>query len=425
MLNDNRQYFYQDCYMYFTFAGVYSKRYNLFITNSKGFTKVNTVGGSVKTETPDYQNMNYYLGTTKSKKTFKIDVACEGLSYEQYKEMMDWLEEGKTGFLYFDSDVDWGWDVVISKIGDATQNFTHHGGIYEFNIQFDTIGTYYARSPWDLWVNVKDVFTSTAVDGDRTAAEGTIANKYGVPEIVVARVASGYKDIYLPSVSNRPGYIDYIQDLSGPGGINLIIDKQTNFAATLDNDKYTSYIKYVGTSSLNSTSLKYLGASNYIIVNNSSIIEGEERIELTTSYQNSGLMTVNGYSPIARDNYTIGSQDIIQGVIQLQLHQEDLDIIQYWNNLYICIAWPDKTNTNTYEQELYNNGAYPYKFYSCIWFDPQISDGVVSLPKVNWNRNFTLSTNLIVVFGRYDKLRLNNNTTDQNCEMIVHKYNNI
>ena len=421
MLNDNKQYFYQDCYMYFTFAGVYSKRYNLFITNSKGFTKVNTVGGSVKAETPDYQNMNYYLGTTKSKKTFKIDVACEGLSYEQYKEMMDWLEEGKTGFLYFDSDVDWGWDVVISKMGDATQNFTHHGGVYEFNIQFDTIGTYYARSPWDLWVDVKNVFTSTAVNGDRTAAEETIANKYGVPEIVVTSTASGYKDIYLPSVSNRSGYIDYIQDSSGPGRINLIIDKQSNFAATSDSDKYISYIKYVGTSSLDATSLKYLGASNYIIVNDSSIIEGEEKIVLTASYQNSGLMAINGYSPIARDNYTIGSQN----VTQLQLHQEDLDIVQYWNNLYICIAWPDITNTNTYEQELYNNGAYPYKFYSCIWFDPQISGRVVSLPKLNWNRNLTPSTKPIVVFGRYAKLRLNNNITDQNCEMIVHKYNNM
>lgn len=421
MLNDNKQYFYQDCYMYFTFAGVYSKRYNLFITNSKGFTKVNTVGGSVKAETPDYQNMNYYLGTTKSKKTFKIDVACEGLSYEQYKEMMDWLEEGKTGFLYFDSDVDWGWDVVISKMGDATQNFTHHGGVYEFNIQFDTIGTYYARSPWDLWVDVKNVFTSTAVNGDRTAAEETIANKYGVPEIVVTSTASGYKDIYLPSVSNRSGYIDYIQDSSGPGRINLIIDKQSNFAATSDSDKYISYIKYVGTSSLDATSLKYLGASNYIIVNDSSIIEGEEKIVLTASYQNSGLMAINGYSPIARDNYTIGSQN----VTQLQLHQEDLDIVQYWNNLYICIAWPDITNTNTYEQELYNNGAYPYKFYSCIWFDPQISGRVVSLPKLNWNRNLTPSTKPIVVFGRYDKLRFNNNITDQNCEMIVHKYNNM
>ena len=421
MLNDNKQYFYQDCYMYFTFAGVYSKRYNLFITNSKGFTKVNTVGGSVKTETPDYQNMNYYLGTAKSKKTFKIDVACEGLSYEQYKEMMDWLEEGKTGFLYFDSDVDWGWDVVISKIGDATQNFTYHGGVYEFNIQFDTIGTYYARSPWDLWVDVKNVFTSTAVNGDRTAAEKTIANKYGVPEIVVTSTASGYKDIYLPSVSNRSGYIDYIQDSSGPGRINLIIDKQTNFAATSDSDKYISYIKYVGTSSLDATSLKYLGASNYIIVNDSSIIEGEEKIVLTASYQNNGLMTVNGYTPIARDNYTIGSQN----VTELQLYQEDLNIIQYWNNLYICIAWPDRTNTNTYGQELYNNGAYPYKFYSCIWFDPQISGGIVYLPKVSWNRNLTPSTKPIVVFGRYDKLRLNNNIADQNCEMIVHKYNNM
>lgn len=106
MLRDNRQYYYEDCYMYFTFAGVYSKQYNLFITNSKGFTKVNSVGGSVKTETPDYQNRSYYLGTTKSKKTIKIDVATEGLTYDQYKEMMDWLEEGRTGFLYLDSDVD-------------------------------------------------------------------------------------------------------------------------------------------------------------------------------------------------------------------------------------------------------------------------------------------------------------------------------
>ena len=424
MLRDNRQYYYEDCYMYFTFAGVYSKQYNLFITNSKGFTKVNSVGGSVKTETPDYQNRSYYLGTTKSKKTIKIDVATEGLTYDQYKEMMDWLEEGRTGFLYLDSDVDWGWDVVISKMGDATQNFTPYGGVYEFNIQFETIGTYCARSPWDNVVNIDTQFTDTAVGGDRTAAELTIANKFGVPEIVYTGNSGNFKEIYLPSVSNRNGYLDYSFE---PGEkIDLEIQKLIN----RKNNQYTTYIKYAGDYNLTSPQLKYLGASNYIIVNDSSIIENNENFELTESNQNSGLMVLDGYTYFSRDYYTIDSPSSQE--LQLTLRQDDIDRIQYWNNLYVCISWQDLTNTDTYEEQSYDIQPYPYKFYSCIWFDPQFdldNPKTLILPVQNWNRkNFPTTTKIgktFIIFGQYNKVRITNSSDITNPQLIVHKYNNI
>ena len=424
MLRDNRQYYYEDCYMYFTFAGVYSKQYNLFITNSKGFTKVNSVGGSVKTETPDYQNRNYYLGTTKSKKTIKIDVATEGLSYDKYKEMMSWLEEGRTGFLYFDSDADWGWDVVISKMGDATQNFTQHGGVYEFNIQFDTIGSYCARSPWDNIIDITSPFTAAA--NDRTAAEMSISNKAGVPEVVYAADSGGFKEIYLPSISNRDGYLDYSFE---PGSnINLEIQKLTNKT----NNEYTTYVKYAGTYNLSNPRLKYLGASNYVVVNDSSIIENDENFVLTESNQNNGLLVLDGYTYFSRDYYTIDSP--LSQELRLTLRQDDIDRIQYWNNLYICISWQDLTNTNTYEEQLYDVQPYPYKFFSCIWFSPNFdldNPEIVVLPLQNWNRKaFPTTEDLktgktFVTFGQYNKIRITNNSSETSPQLIVHKYNNI
>ena len=428
MLRDNRQYYYEDCYMYFTFAGVYSKQYNLFITNSKGFTKVNSVGGSVKTETPDYQNRNYYLGTTKSKKTIKIDVATEGLSYDEYKEMMNWLEEGRTGFLYFDSDVDWGWDVVISKMGDATQNFTPHGGIYEFNIQFDTIGSYCARSPWNNIINMTSPFgNSLAAANDRTVAEMSISNKFGVPEVVYTANSGGFKEIYLPSVSNRDGYLDYSFE---PGSnINLEIQKLTNKT----NNEYITYVKYAGTYNLSNPRLKYLGASNYVVINDSSIIENDENFVLTESNQNNGLLVLDGYTYFSRNSYTIDSPSIKS----LTLHQEDYDRIQYWSGLYVCIAWPDYTNTTTYSDQRYddvdmdliqyNELSYPYRFYSCIWFIPKITDRTITLGAQNWNRGSLPATKLgkpIVTFGQYNKIRITN-SDETNPQLLVHKYNNI
>ena len=179
-------------------------------------------------------------------------------------------------------------------------------------------------------VNIDTQFTDTAVGGDRTAAELTIANKFGVPEIVYAGNSGNFKEIYLPSVSNRNGYLDYSFE---PGEkIDLEIQKLIN----KKNDQYTTYIKYVGDYNLTSPQLKYLGASNYIIVNDSSIIENNENFELTESNQNSGLMVLDGYTYFSRDYYTIDSPSNQE--LRLTLQQDDIDRIQYWNNLYVCIS---------------------------------------------------------------------------------------
>lgn len=241
-------------------------------------------------------------------------------------------------------------------MGDATQNFTQHGGVYEFNIQFDTIGSYCARSPWDNIIDITSPFTAAA--NDRTAAEMSISNKAGVPEVVYAADSGGFKEIYLPSISNRDGYLDYSFE---PGSnINLEIQKLTNKT----NNEYTTYVKYAGTYNLSNPRLKYLGASNYVVVNDSSIIENDENFVLTESNQNNGLLVLDGYTYFSRDYYTIDSP--LSQELRLTLRQDDIDRIQYWNNLYICISWQDLTNTNTYEEQLYDVQPYPYKFFSCI-----------------------------------------------------------
>lgn len=410
MLRDKNNYYYDDCYMYFTFAGVYSKKYNLFVVNSKGFTKVNTVGASVKTEAPDYQDMQYYLGTTRSKKTIKIDVATEGLTLDEYKNMMLWLSEGRTGFLYFDSDVDWGWDVVISKIGDATYNPNKNGDIYEFNIQFDTIGTYKARTPWDIVFNVDDVFEGTITNGDKTNSEYTIANKWGIPELIYAKNENNNKIIYLPVIGNCGGYFNY-GFLTNGNNSTLKISK--------DN---IDYINYTFSHESKNYTIKYYGNSNYVIANNNSLVETEEGLVTKNSINNqvNGLLTLEGQGPQLVDYIDINTSRLI-------LTKEQSDLLSYMKNFYISISYLDLTKYSNYSSDGYDDYPYPYQFYNIIFFDPIIENNIITFSKQTWNRNMWSELpdqKPIITYGNYNTIKIEN-TGATNSLLYLYKYNNM
>ena len=82
------KYWYEDEFMYFTFAGVTSSKYNLFIENDKNMSIVNTIGASSTFSNAYKQEGTYYLGTSRTQKTFKRKCASRGLTLDQYRDMM-------------------------------------------------------------------------------------------------------------------------------------------------------------------------------------------------------------------------------------------------------------------------------------------------------------------------------------------------
>lgn len=427
MLNDKKEYYYIDDYMYFTFAGVNSKKYNLFITNSKGFTKVVTAGASVQTEAPDYQNMAYYLGTTKSQKSIKIDVATQGLDYDSYKEMIHWLAEGNTGFLYLDTDIDWGWDVVISKLGDATYNPSCCGDVYEFNIQFDTIGTYKARSPWDTTIDLDKVFDNITTDdeddemeigySDKTMSEKTIANKWGIPELVLISNNNEEQILYLPVIGNENSYFNYTYKNNNVTS-SLIIKKQ-DFLSEIE------YINYKFNHNNHSDYIKYYGNSNCIVYNDNSLVEAVDDLIIETSYtnQSNGLLQLNGQSP-KKVQYTSLTDN------QLILTQKQADTISYMDNYYISISYFDFEEYARYNMGNYSIKPYPYQFYNIILFNPEIINNTIIFNEQSWNRLLnSIPKNIktkkpLIYYGNFNIVKINN-TGGIGRLINLYKYNNI
>ena len=178
----NNKYYYEDKYMYFTFNNIHSSKYNLFMKNSGSDLKfINNANSSSQFINPQYQNRAYYSGTNSPQKTFPLDVAAEGLTLHQYKEMMLWLKAGELGFLVFDSNPYWGWDVVLDKADDATYYEKSDGTlIVEFKVTFKTVGTTLARSVWPSYFRVN----SENASNKYTLIDSSCGNEYGVPEIV-------------------------------------------------------------------------------------------------------------------------------------------------------------------------------------------------------------------------------------------------
>ena len=61
----NCYYWYNDEFMYFTFNGIHSADYHLFIENSKELTLENSVGASSEYTNAMLQEGTYYMGTSR------------------------------------------------------------------------------------------------------------------------------------------------------------------------------------------------------------------------------------------------------------------------------------------------------------------------------------------------------------------------
>ena len=284
MLNANKTgYYYEDEHLYFWFGDTHSSKYKLFIVSKNDLKIENDTGASTEYNNAMFQEGTYLLGTSRKQKTFKREVAAEGLTLAEYKNMMLWLCEGATGFLCFDSNPYWGWSVVLEKVGDATVTYGSQGMVVEFDLTWKTVGSYLARNRYD---------SSGIVDPDGMLYKTYYMmnnNSYGLPSYwyVPDNTDSSYILYDVVNIGNIGQNFDYYTTLNF--GQN-VFEVNTQFASTLIN-----YAKVGIDTPSQGTNIKYLGASNLIFADE---LLAEEHPLFTNSSQTNGLLFMNGRAPL-------------------------------------------------------------------------------------------------------------------------------
>ena len=274
-------YYYCDKEMFFSFNSKRSIDYNLFIVNKGDDLKFfNKTTKSITYETPLYQNWSYLLNAAQSQKQFSLNLAAEGLSSAQCGEMFKWLAVGETGLLILDNDPYWGWNVVVSDLGDATYYENDEGYIVTFSIQFTTIGSYNKRNALTNHGRVQS-------DGN-ILINNTTYNDYGLPQLLE------YKEntLYFNSYTTNPADVEL--------SFNFETQKDANYILKIWVNKITSEdptIKY----DFIATSDKTVLAMSYDSKIKTLLIDGNlAEISKAISIKNSQVNlpgTINGIVP--------------------------------------------------------------------------------------------------------------------------------
>lgn len=291
MLRNN--YLHNDEYMYFSFDGVHSSKYNLFIQNNNDLTIENSVGESSGYVSALFQEGSYYTGTKKSQKTFKRKCAAGGLTLSQYKEMMLWLSTGHQGFLVFDYNPWWGWTVVLDSVGDAT--VMERGGklLVEFDITFKTIGSYFARNRYAAYYTEhENGSTSSTCNG--LPNETMMCNEFGIPVVFMEDAGNNVCNYFIQSVNNEHQHLDYDYQLDATNGSSELTITHNNINYITTKTKKLNQRNRTTTIN-NNPDIQYLGESNLILCDNELIEFRDDLLE--TNSQPYGVLQLPALTP--------------------------------------------------------------------------------------------------------------------------------
>ena len=274
-------YYYCDKEMFFSFNSKRSVDYNLFIVNKGDDLKFfNKTTKSITYETPLYQNWSYLLNAAQSQKQFSLNLAAEGLSSAQCGEMFKWLAVGETGLLILDNDPYWGWNVVVSDLGDATYYENGEGYIVTFSIQFTTIGSYNKRNALTNHGRVQS--------DDNIVIYNTTYNDYGLPQLLEYKANT----LYFNSYTTNPADVELSFNFETQKDANYILKIWVN-----ETDPENPTIKY----DFIATSDKTVLAMSYDSKIKTLLIDGNlAEISKAISIKNSKVNlpgTINGIVP--------------------------------------------------------------------------------------------------------------------------------
>lgn len=342
----NNTYYYKDCYMYFSFNGVHSSKYNLFMQNNKNDLKIeNNLGAKSSFVSAAFQEGTYYTGTQRTQKTFKRKCAAEGLTLSQYKEMMTWLKFGATGFLVFDSNPYWGWDVVLTDITDASYMVRNSSMVVELELTFKTVGSYLARNNYTAY-SVLDAEKSKSTCNNEPNSS-MFSNEFGIPAIYVlnSEVNNGSNakqttyTIAIQSISNIHQYMNWFGIASPIPSANLTgsVKIEYNNLTVVE-----TQIKLPKASPITEV-LSYYGETHSMLINNNA---AEMCDNLERHAQTDNILRIASLEPKKIDDFILSDQGLgLLPETALQLEQEG------YNALCLVKKTPGSYNSN------YNSGV--------------------------------------------------------------------
>ena len=94
--------------------------------------------------------------------------------------------------------------MVVTDVGEVSQYEANDGAIIEFSIEFKTINDWHARSVYDAKKQL-NVAGWVDTDDNNNLISHTIANEFGIPEIVCGD--NGI--IYLPQVCDEHSFVKF------------------------------------------------------------------------------------------------------------------------------------------------------------------------------------------------------------------------
>lgn len=131
-------------YIYFTFDGVSSSRFNLVVQNQgEDLLFPSQPGFDNQIIAPIYQGATYLAGVNKKERVFNFNCWVDSLSIDLVREMLTWLSVNKIGSLVLDYNPNFQYRVKINSISDFKHmpiNGDSGTSNYEFTISFVTIG---------------------------------------------------------------------------------------------------------------------------------------------------------------------------------------------------------------------------------------------------------------------------------------------
>lgn len=349
----NNKYYYTDKYMYFSFDGVHSSKYNLFIENNNNLTIENNIGQSSEFVSAMFQEGNYYMGTKRTQKTFKRKCAAEGLTLSQYKAMIKWLSVGKTGMLIFDSNPYWGWTVVLDTVGDATFVGDTSNLIVQFELTFKTIGTYLARNAYQAYCDMSEV--DIEVDSTMSTCNGYYnttmsSNEYGIPVIYYEYNKE------LNQVRNNLYCVQSVNNMHQHLNFSYVANKDASTSLKIVNDGI-EYVDLATYASGTEFVINYLGESNLILADDE-IIELKNDL-LNYNYQPNGILQLSSEQPKLLSSVIVES-----GQIFLDKNEIDDLLLNGYN--YICFT--KHKNGIAYGEANWNGDTYPTKYETYLFF---------------------------------------------------------
>lgn len=408
MLENNLQY--NDEYVYFTFNGIHSSKYNLMIQNNiDDFKIITNENTSIDYASPKYQNGRYMMGVTRSHRPIPHKLVAYGLTRADANQVAEWLRVGYHGPLVYDYAPDWQYNVVVSKLGDMNlypiEDAKHF--VITFDITFETLEGTDAENVQDAVImlyaeeitkngkkfyglNNSNLIPAIACyngDGTNNNTKARMSNnegKYTIP-LYIHHLGTGH------SLINLSAYV-------GQGDAQLSIESYN-----IDNNASIAYQREAGTQSPIVIDYK---TYNHLFFLNNEMPEYKmlykEIKDLKTQYSN--------------DSIIFKSPGSIQKVTNLSIEKiQELTATPY-NWFFYC------TNDSTEEQTPYYtlyaqkrpapnfpriaNGQF---MYDSAYITPSSSVIIEGLPLSNYSINADqlyddIKNYATIYFGYYDKV---------------------